>query len=121
VGVVKEYTAEMAHVAAARGAAWLDKRCPDWPREIDKGKLDLSDADVCILGQTATCLVGGEPSYADSENGFTRAANHFWPNSDAWPVRLGFEKPSWGKTRIAYEMLTIAWKEQIRQRLEATP
>lgn len=109
-----EYTAEMAHAAAARGARWLDKRCPDWPSRIDVAKLDLGDVEVCMLGQTGPCLLnapGEQRDYGD-------VMDHFAPRQqDAWAARLGFILPA--HAMAPYEMLTIAWRELIRQRLEA--
>ncbi len=34
-----------------RGAAHLDEHIPGWLYEIDPDKLDVSDADVCMIGQ----------------------------------------------------------------------
>lgn len=35
-----------------RGSTLLDHQQPNWYKNIDLNKLDLSDSDKCILGQT---------------------------------------------------------------------
>lgn len=42
---------DTTEVQVARGAAWLDRRYPDWWKSIDLAVLDLSRCDVCVLGQ----------------------------------------------------------------------
>lgn len=116
-----EYTAEMAHQAAARGAQWMDKHCPDWVNELNLERLDLSNSEVCVLGQTARCLMphtpwGFSPAYL-------QVVDVYWPRArHGMATRLGFNVPSECRNTgqlSAYEMLTIAWQELIRERLEA--
>lgn len=33
------------------GSQWLDENFPGWEREIDLGELDITDCEVCVLGQ----------------------------------------------------------------------
>ncbi len=33
------------------GVEWLDYHMPDWLRIVDTDELDLTDCDVCVLGQ----------------------------------------------------------------------
>lgn len=113
-----EFTAEQAHAAVARGAAWLDKKCPDWVKEIDLSELDLANAKFCVLGQTAACLIPDATDVSDYED----VVNHVAPVAQhAWATRLGFNVPQEKRWEggTAYEMLTIAWSEYIRQRLES--
>jgi hypothetical protein len=116
---MSEYTAEMAHAAVARGAAFLDEKCPQWVSLIDLEVLDLQDGDHCILGQTATCLVG-KPR-ADTP-GYVRVTMRRGvdPNGP-WVTEHGFQVPwvlmDYEEETAAYEMLGIAWKELIRERL----
>lgn len=113
---MSEYTAADAHAAAARGAAWMDEKCPTWFQEIDLRTLDLSDPVYCVLGQTATCLVGpADDEGLDYSDPYFRVLKHFGKTSLApWTRRRGFYKPD---ADITWEMLTIAWREIIRERL----
>lgn len=118
--VTDKYTAEMAHAAVERGAAWLDKKCPTWFREIDLESLDLEDAEYCILGQTAACLTPQSLSKT-----YWSVLRRFRINgAGLWPSDRGFNLP-WlltvSEDDTAFEMLTIAWREYIRQRLESQP
>lgn len=119
------YTAEQAHAAVERGAKWLDKNCPTWFSEIDVELLNLQDPDTCVLGQTETCLAG--PRHPNSFlSGYFRvlySREIDWIGR--WPALHGFNIPepaadvSREEETARYEMLTIAWRELIHQRLEA--
>lgn len=117
---MSKYTAEMAHEAVARGAAWLDEKCPQWVSHIDLEELDLQNGDHCVLGQTATCLVG--KARDPNVSGYARVTRRRGvdPNGP-WVAERGFQVPwlwmDYAKETVAYEMLTIAWKELIRERL----
>lgn len=123
------YTPEMAHAAAQRGARWLDKRCPNWFREIDLARLDLRSGTACVLGQTAQCLLPEDDRPADAD--FEFVMDHYAPWAGSrWARRLGFEIPTVGgmafddvyrerERETWWEMLTIAWREIIRERLAA--
>lgn len=116
-----EYTAEMAHKAAERGAAWLDEKCPDWVSKINTDLLDLAKPDLCILGQTANCLVGPAKLTDFTGGGYWRVMDslRLGPFS-AWQRQHGFDVPhNQFDSGPQYEMLTIAWKQLIRERLEA--
>lgn len=119
------YTAEMAHAAVARGAAWLDKKCPDWPNEIDVQTLNLGSPSHCILGQTADCILGPQGTTTQPTDGFGRVMSRIAKDRPIWAERRGFlsflapDRQNRRETFVTYEMLTIAWKELIRQRLEA--
>lgn len=120
------YTAEQAHKAAAKGAEWLDKKCPTWFNEINVDTLKLSDPFVCVLGQTAPCILGKPLRLFQSGYASVLRAQEVADQS-AWARRLGFDVPT--PTRIhmnlvsermaRYEMLQIAWLEIIRARREA--
>lgn len=120
-------TAEQAHERAAAGAAWLDEHCPTWFNEIDLDTLDLASGRLCVLGQTAPCLV---PEDQDPEDdGYTRVSNYYrYQVVEQTPFeasRLGFDTPFSRETtfelrnrenRENYAMLQIAWEELIRAR-----
>lgn len=120
------YTAEQAHRAAAKGAEWLDKKCPHWFNEIDVDKLKMSDPFVCVLGQTAECILGRPVSLFNT--GYTSVLRQLSiVDSSAWAKRHGFDIPIPTQIRLGvvsekvarYEMLQIAWLEIIRARREA--
>jgi hypothetical protein len=123
------YTAEVAHAAAERGARWMDEHCPDWASKIDLDELRMSETDLCILGQTARCVLpdNARPHYGEFE--YWAVVRHFAPEfaHTTWAAERGFDiddkyEPIGDDSGTAeYEMLTIAWHEQIRQRLEAKP
>lgn len=118
---MSHYTAADAHAAVARGAAWLDEQCPNWPAEIDLDRLQLNDGYTCILGQTANCIIG-EPGGTD-DDGFSRVLDTFAPTGEdaEWAIGLGFDVQCNCRTaadnKARYEMLQIAWEECIRERL----
>jgi hypothetical protein len=117
----EQFTAEQAHAAVARGAAFLDKKCPGWELEIDLAKLDISRGDACVLGQTAHCLTKGavqsrrDDSFQEALFRITRSANQV-----SWGYKRGFCLSNAGSSRerdTAYEILRIAWSVLIRERL----
>lgn len=48
---VTMYTPELAEQFARNGALKLDETRPDWAKEIDINKLDMSSCYACIVGQ----------------------------------------------------------------------
>lgn len=124
--MAEKYTAEMAHAAAARGAAWLDKKCPGWELEINLADLDLGEGDRCILGQTAHCITKGKvqsrtpDSYCDTLERLTRtnrwAQGYGFYVSAPWPDSMSHASYEAEET-ARYEMLTIAWSTLIRERV----
>lgn len=127
---LSDYTAEMAHAAAARGAAWMDEQCPGWVHEIDLNVLQMASGSDCILGQTAECLLKGTAyykhvteAYEDDDPGFDYddVVIHLEIRPEV-AIDLGFMR-EWrldrGFATVEYEMLTIAWTELIRARLAA--
>lgn len=97
----------------------MDRRCPNWINEIDVELLDLSNASSCVLGQSAYCLVQ-QPAPSPWPLDYGYVVNEFWPNaSHVTATRLGFNVPEPNRQKggiAAYEMLTIAWRELIRER-----
>lgn len=118
------YTPEQAHAAVERGAAWMDEHCPKWVGLIELRVLQLRNSDTCVLGQTATCLVG--PSGPrDFTPGFYRVLDEY-PTLDT--CGLGFNIPlartgdlqsRRQEARTRYEMLDIAWRTYIEARRAA--
>lgn len=124
-----EYTAADAHAAVERGAAWLDEHCADWFKEIDLSQLNLSDPEVCVLGQTARCLLDEEPTF----DRYGKVLDFYAENTTR--DRVGGSRQKWASSRgfdieyadvkqwrlgmhpARYEMLTIAWRLYIQERL----
>jgi len=80
------YAAEVA-----QGAALLDRALPAWPVKVDPGRLDLSLADTCVLGQLygdyafgvdALCPLGANPDRWAAAHGF--ACDAEVPRSQEW-------------------------------------
>lgn len=40
--------------AVAKGATWLDEHYPNWWKAVDLAVLDVSQCDMCVLGQVYT-------------------------------------------------------------------
>jgi hypothetical protein len=129
-------TPEQAYAAARKGAAWMDAHCPTWVDEIDTEKLDLSDLELCILGQTAECLVpedsGARACSPDAgcevcaePLDYHHVTSYYWAEiEDAGETvgSLGFSAPITARAdtmETDYEMLTIAWRQIIRERIAA--
>lgn len=128
------YTPEHAHLQAETGAAYMDVHCPGWAETTDWFRLDLSYGDSCVLGQQAHCLTKGKvesnnlESYWQTVERLAKSSVRRVTGTDAeydaidvWAIQRGFTIPlpsysymPGNSTR--YEMLTIAWKEQIRAR-----
>lgn len=122
------YTPEDATAAVERGAAWMDEHCHDWIDRINIAELRLRDAVSCVLGQTATCIVG-ELKEDDYTPGYYRVLDAY---ADVVPrvIELGFNIPLVSsvvsgstlarcENNARYEMLTIAWTTCIQARREA--
>lgn len=124
-----KYTAEEAYAAVARGASWLDQKCPEWTDMIDLEKLSLRSPHMCILGQTAKCLIPEDApiefthwsGYGDVVL-YYRAVKHDFLVTDAsyygFDIRPPDELYDPKEETAAYEMLDIAWQELIRARRE---
>lgn len=95
------------HVAAARGAEFLDQRRPGWADEIDLDTLDLRSLDDCVLGQL----------YGD-----WGAANRAIPEIE-WnsgsQAYYGFELDGAPFSRDRYKALTDEWRDQVLMRRHA--
>lgn len=119
-----DYTPEMAHAAARRGADWLDRRCPGWVQRIDLEVLQLSDPEVCVLGQTAACLLQRETTrdrYGQVISEFGGTDRYRWAAGRGFDIVYAQHYAAGAVSQdntARYEMLTIAWRELIRGRLE---
>lgn len=94
---------------AERGAAWLDKRQPDWfrPHKVALGKLSMSSNCFCILGQ----VYGTYYEVLDGDiDGRRRSAD--------WAARHGFTLGGEGELfdDSAWDELHSAWVDLIRER-----
>src|SRR5262245_51450155 len=99
--------------AARKGARFLDKRVPGWFRKIRTRELDLSDPNVCILGQ---CFNGFSEGLAALLGEAT------WDTVDRdnkFAVSHGFEVMSEDVYDGAYERLGLAWLPLIKERRKA--
>jgi hypothetical protein len=91
-----------------KGAALLDRKCPNWHEEIDLSRLDLSCTENCILGQ----LYGG----------FTTGVRQvlwrpfFWPQLK--PADFGFMAlcKTGRDTDLEFSLLKERWTELVLSR-----
>ena len=88
----------------AKGAAFLDKKCPDWEDRIDLNLLEISSWSWCLLGQL----------YGDYDTGVDRL-RIYW-SSKKW--NFGFTISPETKIGAEFTELTQAWKEEILARRE---
>lgn len=95
-----------AHVAAARGAKFLDQRRPGWADEIRLADLDLRSLDNCVLGQL----------YGDWGKAQEAIEEIRW-DADR-QMYYGFETDH-PHTRQKYAALTEEWQDQILMRRNA--
>jgi len=109
--VRKALRATMAkHVA--QGAALLDKQAPGWADEISLIDLDMSDPEVCVVGQLYETGAIGDPWGSAYRQGLHLL--NIDPNLDA-AVYFGFED-IFGD----YAELTELWTREIQAR-RSTP
>ena len=91
----------------ADGVALLDEVWPGWEREIDLNRLDVSDADLCILGQLYGSFTAGlevlETKAADCIGNFSMPS-----------ARFGFN--AWSDELPEYDRLTDVWHAVITHR-----
>ena len=92
--------------AASAGAKFLDEKHPNWFKQIDTNKLNMTLTNDCILGQL----------YGDYFEGAKQLA------LDVWPHVVGFNVQYDGTFSVRdfpkhYKLSTDAWKEEISQRL----
>lgn len=71
----------------ARGAAWLDRRQPDWADRINLSTLDLRSSELCVAGQALGTAVasGYDVMFAEL---------HVDMDNDRPDVTYGFTHPS---------------------------
>lgn len=74
---------DMARVAAARGAAFLDEKDPGWRSRINVAALDLREPCGCVVGQDYALR------YADAFAARTKPA---WPDDLADPYHYGLHE-----------------------------
>jgi hypothetical protein len=83
---------------AARGAALLDRLRPGWADEVDPDRLDLANAEGCLLGQL----------YGHVDDGLTALG-------DPDPVACGFDLEA-DEDDADYSPLTSCWREELWRR-----
>lgn len=96
------------------GIPLLERDDPLWFLKIDEGLLELSCADLCIMGQ----LYGGEPFLGES--GYDIGVDKFGLSLDE-AVRCGFTaNPANYDKRIFYEFVELeeVWRRAIREKRE---
>lgn len=92
----------------SRGMQALDKNRPGWHRRINLDRLDISSGTACALGQTY-----GLYGWGKHEIGMTSHADVVEHGFQITPVLPGVT------TQGQYERLTIEWRRQIEERLDA--
>lgn len=95
-------------LAAKRGAYWLDHTYPEWLDAIDTTRLNLASTERCVLGQ----LMGGG-TYLDFVDALRGADIGVVLH---WLLEHGFTMSMPMPTEAHWNLLTDAWKEQIRER-----
>jgi hypothetical protein len=94
---------EWARDAVFQGAEYLDGVRPGWEREIDLDTLDVSLADLCVLGQLYLSFKNAVITLDFSVDELVSCG---FVVVGTWPVR------------DRYRQLNIAWAELIRERLD---
>lgn len=124
---------QRADEAAAKGAAYLDGKLPDWEWRIDTSKLHLDDGCRCVLGQLAIDIVprktfrecikrGFRPSFGDAvrtlrlRSGRQRDYGFVETHPTRDMQNSGWEITYVKGTGISYAALTRAWRKLVRQR-----
>ena len=90
------------------GAKLLDSVDPDWYKKVKITTLDMSNGNVCVLGQL----------YDDYYEGLLKIIPHKGSSTessvDRFATKYGFQLES--ADDPAYPELTGQWKEEIRKR-----
>lgn len=106
-------TKDEARQRVAKGAAYLDKKCPDWTDRIDTGTLTMSGNCFCVMGQLADCT--GEWDTLYDRFGITTADHDI-----LFAVTLdNSESKTWNthtERTADYLVLQDAWIEAIADR-----
>lgn len=91
-----------------KGIAWLNKNKPGWSKIIKLEKLDLSETEVCILGQAYKNFWNAiiEDDGGEGTQGIL---------TQAQAKKLGFmESGVDGNESNNYDLLTTIWFEKIK-------
>ena len=100
-------------VRAKIGATYLDVVRPGWAAEINLDILDLSNCEVCVLGQLyGNFWPAAENLFAMRATGVRRRIDQ---GCHAAAIETGFNVPDDVED---YVPLTAAWKAEIRRRLK---
>lgn len=94
---------------AAKGAALLDERYPNWENEIELAKLNMSSIDSCVLGQVYGDYLAGLQELDLDLDG--RNASSYGFDLDL----IALEQID--DTILRRAQLNQAWLDQIRNRL----
>ena len=116
-------TAEEATARVAKGAAWMDRKYPDWFLAIDLATFQVRIGHLCVWGQTGEHLVtqvqrerlGIGPNDGVFYGEVAEAYRHNL--YEGWVVSHGFQVPD-GNFED-YAMLQCAWVELIETRRAA--
>jgi len=77
-----------AEEVVAKGAAWLDEHYPAWVQAIDLSILELSNCDLCVLGQVWTgCVPPAERAQL-----IAQAVAKTEGRQDEWWLRTGISE-----------------------------
>lgn len=107
-------------VAVKESANFLDRIAPRWYRHINVERLDLSDPDLCIVGQ---CFGRNYQHHLRTLRELDAPAYRRLPLGDYSGVRAFALSESDGKWTVPkWKRLTALWREQIqiRRRLDSS-
>ena len=96
-----------ANTRARKGAKYMDVVRPEWYKEVSPDTLEMSNASVCILGQT----------FSDYWEALERL-----DITDEMAVSLGFiaaGRFDYNKSEVEFECLTHAWQNELMKRRRA--
>lgn len=80
------------------GAKLLDERMPDWRDKIDVRRLDMHEANDCILGQIGAALP--VPDHRFYTPPYLTAGRHFGILGQQMLIDLGFETDQIGRAHV---------------------
>lgn len=102
--------------AVAKGAAWMDDAYPGWVGEVDLGSLNMRLSNADIHWQVTGIDI------FDAMVAAGELTSEYWDNGmQEWAGEHGFLFNDDRATRPeAWEELTEAWRQEVRQRLQST-
>lgn len=111
---IRQISEEKVRERVKRGAEYLDEMDPGWHRRVDAETLELEDGRHCVLGQ-----LHGEFRLGLGRSHVITLSSA--PRASLSPVAYGFkcvEGVSEEWQARDYELLTEAWRREVRSRQE---